>query len=77
VPPFGRVSTIRVPPSSSARSRIELIPTPALRPSATPTPSSTTSSSRLPFASSTERLTWQVPAPEWRVALDMASWAMR
>ena len=64
MPPSGSVSTVRVPPSSSARSRIELIPTPALRSFATPTPSSSTSSSKLPFASSRERLTWQELAPE-------------
>ncbi len=51
VPPFGKVSTLQEPPSSSARSRIEESPTPAERSSEIPRPSSVTSRRRM-FASS-------------------------
>jgi hypothetical protein len=56
VPSSEPASTAKVPPSSSARSRMELIPTPALRPSGIPVPSSTISSSSVLDASSRERL---------------------
>src|SRR5215204_5757672 len=77
VPPCGPGSTSHVPPSSSARSRIEVRPTPATRSSGIPTPSSFTSRSSMLAPRSTERRMRQVLAWAWLATLVMASWTMR
>src|SRR5215212_113764 len=66
VPSSGPGSASRVPPSSSARSRMEESPTPAMRSLGIPTPSSVISTSSIPALRSIERRTWQVLAWAWR-----------
>src|ERR671917_1009991 len=67
VPPPGAPSTKSVPPSSSARSRMEESPTPRPRPAPIPRPSSSTSRRSTPPSS--PRPTSQRPAPAWRTTL--------
>ena len=75
VPPASLVSTLSVPPSSSARSRIEVRPTPAGTPSATPCPSSATLTSRASPA--IPRRTRTVDPPLCRAAFVRPSRAIR
>jgi hypothetical protein len=74
VPPVGTRSIWQRPPSSAARWRRELIPTPRRISGSTPTPSSVTSRRSMPF---TDNLTVHTRAREWRATLVSASRAMR
>src|SRR3954454_14956725 len=71
VPPPGRHEIVQLPPSSAARSRIDVQPAPVVAgPLSTPRPlSATVSSNRL----LTTRSTWHRLAPAWRATLVIAS----
>src|SRR5215471_17506128 len=75
LPPPGRGCRMQLPPSSSARSRIKVRPTPARLAGLTPHPSSVTSTCRTPSAA--VRVTVAVRAAAWRVTLVTASVAIR
>src|SRR6185312_5097259 len=77
VPPANPGLTPQVPPNSSARSRIEVRPTPRLGANPNPQPLSSISNSSRRSSAHSPRRTTQLLAWEWRTTLVSASWAMR
>src|SRR6266480_2090524 len=75
VPPVDPGCMEHLPPTSAARSRIESSPIPACCPTAIPTPSSVTSTQRLP--STMLSRTKQIVACAWRTTLVKASCTIR